>query len=144
MVVGVFFTARSLCRSCPQLPTTAHCDWYTSYVVCFSGSQLVQYSTVQYDLCVVHVPCAALTLCLRPFTNVPACVAFVISRDWSRLNDEEVPYTVSLDLSRRVQSTNVNLYLIKVRRIKHRLRDASRLLSVASDGYPQLLVCENL
>lgn len=31
-----------------------------------------------------------------------------------RLNDEEVPYTVSLDLSRRVQSTNVNLYLVKV------------------------------
>ncbi|CAM9287147.1 unnamed protein product [Pylaiella littoralis] len=29
------------------------------------------------------------------------------------LNDEEVPYTVSLDLSRRVQSSNVNLYLIK-------------------------------
>lgn len=29
------------------------------------------------------------------------------------LNDEEVPYTVSLDLSRRMQSSNVNLYLIK-------------------------------
>ncbi|CAB1107892.1 unnamed protein product [Ectocarpus sp. CCAP 1310/34] len=29
------------------------------------------------------------------------------------LNDEEVPYTVSLDLSRRIQSSNVNLYLVK-------------------------------
>lgn len=31
-----------------------------------------------------------------------------------RLDDEEVPYTVSLDLSRRLGSTNVNLYLVKV------------------------------
>lgn len=80
-------------------------------------------------------------------SRVPLCylVGVVLLSILSpRLDDEEVPYTVSLDLSRRVQSTNVNLYLIKVRRIKHRLRDASRLLSVASDGYPQLLVCENL
>lgn len=33
---------------------------------------------------------------------------------FGRLNDEEVPYTVSLDLSRRVESSNVNLYLVKV------------------------------
>lgn len=36
-----------------------------------------------------------------------------------RLNDEEVPYTVSLDLSRRIQSSNVNLYLVKVREREH-------------------------
>lgn len=34
-----------------------------------------------------------------------------------RLDDEEVPYTVSLDLSRRLASDNVNLYLVKVRQI---------------------------
>ena len=38
------------------------------------------------------------------------------------LNDEEVPYTVSLDLSRRMQSSNVNLYLIKVRPAVGRMR----------------------
>lgn len=43
--------------------------------------------------------------------HVPmACCLFL-----GRLDDEEVPYTVSLDLSRRLASDNVNLYLMKVR-----------------------------
>eukprot|EP00903_Cladosiphon_okamuranus_P010569 g9994.t1 len=52
------------------------------------------------------------------------------------LDDEEVPYTVSLDLSRRVQSTNVNLYLIKT--ASHHL-DQDSILPMVIDSLQECI-----
>ena len=52
-------------------------------------------------------------------THLFAIDALCVSRNpplEKSLDDEEVPYTVSLDLARRLASPNVNLYLVKVRR----------------------------
>lgn len=55
-----------------------------------------------------------------------ACCLFL-----GRLDDEEVPYTVSLDLSRRLASDNVNLYLVKVRLIPPRMAQVSGQIAAA-------------